>query len=310
MPILDDQGAEALLAVGFTGVLASWSRRGSPTWWPREPGRPDRPAPGAPNSGESSRLRRPITATRQLPMDRARGAPSHGAPGPDALAARPQFTRLIAVTSMRRPEQRRGRRRSDGQLAKDARAQRVVVSSTALEPRRTPLVSEAESKEKSSYCYLANGLPVSRGGRMPILDDQGAEALLAVGFTGVLASRSTRGSPTEWPREPRRPDGPDPGAPDVRVIAALAMTRAATSRLSMDRARGAPSHGALGPDALAARPQNTRLTAVTPMRHPEQRRARRRSNGREQHVERRRARRHEQHRARAVRNAARVRDGI
>ena len=40
MPILDDQGAEMLLAVGFTGVLASRSRRGSRTKWPREPGRP------------------------------------------------------------------------------------------------------------------------------------------------------------------------------------------------------------------------------------------------------------------------------
>jgi hypothetical protein len=89
---------------------------------------------------------------------------------------------------------------------------------------------------------------------MPILDDQGAEMPLAVGFTGGLASGSRRGSPTGGLREPRSPDGPDPGAPDVRVIDALAMTRAATSRLSMDRARGAPSHGALGPDALADGP--------------------------------------------------------
>jgi hypothetical protein len=32
-------------------------------------------------------------------------------------------------------------------------------------------------------------LAFSRGGRAPILDDQGAEAPLAVGFTGWLASR-------------------------------------------------------------------------------------------------------------------------
>jgi hypothetical protein len=143
-----------------------------------------------------------------------------------------------------------------------------------------------------------------------ILSDQGAEAPVAVGFTGVLASWSRRGSPTGGSREPRRPDGPDPGAPDVRVIDALATIRTATSWLSMDRARGAPSHGALGPDALAAGPKDTRLIVVTPMHRPEQRRARSRSNGREQQVERPRGRRREQHRARAVRNAARVRDRI
>ncbi len=104
-------------------------------------------------------------------------------------------------------------------------------------------------------CVRPNGLPVSRGGRMLILDDQGAEMPLAVGFTGVLASWSTRRSPTGWSREPRSPDGPHPGAPDVRVIEALATTRTATSRPSRDRARGAPSHGALGPDALAAGPR-------------------------------------------------------
>ena len=90
---------------------------------------------------------------------------------------------------------------------------------------------------------------------MPILDEQGAEMLLAVGFTGVLASWSRRGSPTGGSREPRSRDGRGPGAPDVRVIEALATTRAATSRLSMDRARGAPSLGALGPDALTAGPR-------------------------------------------------------
>jgi hypothetical protein len=97
---------------------------------------------------------------------------------------------------MRRPEQRRARRRSDGREQHVERRRGRRVSSTALERCRTPLVSEAESKEKSSSGDLANGLPVSRGGRMPILDDQGAEALLAVGFTGVLASWSRRGSPT------------------------------------------------------------------------------------------------------------------
>jgi hypothetical protein len=63
----------------------------------------------------------------------------------------------------------------------------VAVSSTALERCGTPLVSEAEAKEKSSSWYLADGLPVSRGGRAHILSDQGAETLLAVGFTGLLA---------------------------------------------------------------------------------------------------------------------------
>ena len=72
----------------------------------------------------------------------------------------------------------------------------VAVSSMALDPRRMPLVSEAEFEEKRSSGDLANGLPVSRGGRMPILDDQGAEMLLAAGFTGVLASWSMRGSLT------------------------------------------------------------------------------------------------------------------
>ncbi|MGE3844477.1 MAG: hypothetical protein AB7I50_23175 [Vicinamibacterales bacterium] len=89
----------------------------------------------------------------------------------------------------------------------------VGVRSIALERCRMPLVSEAEPEKKSSYWYLANGLPVSRGGRMLILDDQGAETLLAVGFTGVLASWSRRGSPTGWPCEPRRPDRPESGAP-------------------------------------------------------------------------------------------------
>ena len=60
---------------------------------------------------------------------------------------------------------------------------------------------------------MPNGLPVSRGGRTLILDDQGAEMLLAVGFTGVLASQSRRGSPTGWSREPRRADSPTLGAP-------------------------------------------------------------------------------------------------
>jgi len=100
---------------------------------------------------------------------------------------------------------------------------------------------------------------------MPILDDQGAEALPAVGFTGGLASWSMRGALTEWPREPKRLDHHRPRRADVRIIEAVAPTHHG-HQPALDGPRpGRAVARTTQPRETRRLLQNTRLTAVTTM---------------------------------------------
>ena len=90
MPILDDQGAEPLLAAGFTGGLASWSSRGSPPGGRASPDAQTAPLQARPCAEHRGGCDDPSRSTSQLAMDRARGALPRGPLGSDALATGPR----------------------------------------------------------------------------------------------------------------------------------------------------------------------------------------------------------------------------
>jgi hypothetical protein len=198
----------------------------------------------------------------------------------------------------------------------------VAMSSTALERCRTPLVSEAESKRRVLPGDLANGLSCQRrlaaarstlapmirrladGTTSPIGSTAPMVAPLA-SCSALLASPSTRRSPTERWCEPRRSRPAQTQARPCAYDRRVATTRHRHKPALDGPRRGAPSNGALGPMNLPPAPEHP----AGRRDHgalPERRRASRHSDGRAPHGDRCQARRSEEHHARIVRNVAHV----